>query len=305
MKINYQKFIEENFLVPDKDTLSPIPFKLNTVQEKYYRLLNERHPNMEGIREIVLKARQQGMSSFILALFAVDFIVRPYSVSICISHRKDSTDLLFKKVKAYITSYFAKLAEKQGTSLEAVQKQFLKSDNRNLIENAENDAIFYIGTAGAKVGGRGGTATNILFSECAFYQDTELITAQEIVVGTAQQVPQDHGMIFIESTANGEGNYYHETWEKANEFDDNGARLSVYYPQFFGWQEFYSEEWIEKKKKEFPNEKMAMQEYPSDPDEAFVTSGTPYFNTLILNEMLKAKTDPIRQGRFAPDGQFS
>lgn len=291
-------------MVPDKETLRPISFRLNAVQAKYYNILQEEYQDMEGVREIVLKARQQGMSSFILALFAVDFILRPYSVSICISHRKDSTDLLFKKVKAYIMSYFSVLAKQYGTSIESVQAQFLKSDNRNLIENAQNNAVFYIGTAGAKVGGRGGTATNILFSECAFYQDTELITAQEIVVGTAQQVPQGKGMIFIESTANGEGNYYHETWEKATEYDDKGERLSVYRPQFFGWQEFYTEDWIMQKKKEFPNEKMAMQEYPADPEEAFVTSGTPYFNNLILNDMLKNAPKPIIQGRFAPDGNW-
>jgi hypothetical protein len=154
MKINYRKFIEDNFVVIDKDTLVPIPFKLNKVQNKYYDILTEEYEEMEGVREIVLKARQEGMSSFILALFAVDFILRPYSVSICISHRKDATDLLFKKVKQYIDSYFHMLAKKYETSYQAVVRQFLKSDNRNLLENAQNNALFYIGTAGAKVGGR-------------------------------------------------------------------------------------------------------------------------------------------------------
>lgn len=304
MKINYKKFIEENFAVQDKDTLVPIPFRFNLVQEKYYSLLASEYEDMEGVREIVLKARQEGLSSFILALFAVDFILRPYSVSICISHRKDSTDILFKKVKSYVDSYFRKLAKKYNTTAEEISKQFLKSDNKNMLENAENNAMFYIGTAGAKVGGRGGTARNILFSECAFYQDTELITAQEIVVGTAQQVPQGRGMIFIESTANGEGNYYHQTWEDANKYDKEGGRLSIYNPRFFGWQELYTEEWVNQKRKEFPNEKMWLQEYPKTPEDAFITSGTPYFNNLILDDMLKNRPNPIKSGRFAPDGNW-
>lgn len=304
MKINYRKFIEDNFAIVDKDTLVPVPFRLNAVQSKYYDILTNSYPEMEGVREIVLKARQEGMSSFILALFATDFLLRPYSVSICISHRKDSTDILFKKVKSYLDSYFKVLAKKQGTSLEAVQKNFLKSDNRNLIENAQNQATFYIGTAGSKVGGRGGTARNILFSECAFYQDTELITAREIVVGTAQQVPQNRGMIFIESTANGIDNYYQQEWERANQFDDRGERLSAYFPRFFGWQEFYSEEWVNQKKKDFPNERMWKQEYPKDADEAFISSGEPYFNVELLKKMLHAKVPPIRQGKFAPDGEW-
>ncbi len=305
MKINYKKFIEDNFSVPDRETLIPVQFKFNSVQAKYYDMLADEYGEMEGVREIVLKARQEGMSSFVLALFAVDFILRPYSVSICISHRKDSTDLLFKKVKAYITAYFEKLAKQYNAPVETIAQQFLKSDNKNLIENAENNAVFYIGTAGAKVGGRGGTATNILFSECAFYQDTELITAQEIVVGTAQQVPQGKGKIFIESTANGEGNFYHELWEQSNQFNEDGSRLSAYKPRFFGWDEFYTEDWVNEKRKEFPNERMFKQEYPKDPDEAFVTSGSPYFNALILDDMLKNKPSALYKGRFAPDGHWA
>lgn len=299
VKISYRKFIEDNFSVIDKDTLIPVPFRFNKVQSKYYEILTTENPEMEGVREIVLKARQEGMSSFILALFAADFLLRPYSISICISHRKDSTDLLFKKVKSYLDSYFAVLAKQYGTTSEAVAKQFLKSDNRNLIENATNNAMFYIGTAGAKVGGRGGTARNILFSECAFYQDTELITAQEIVVGTAQQVPQGRGMIFIESTANGVDNYYQQTWEKATRGE------SIYKPRFFGWSEFYSKEWVEEKRKEFPNDRMWKQEYPNDPDEAFIASGTPYFDTQILKEMLSSKPDPIIKGKFEMDGSVT
>lgn len=286
----YREFIEKYFAILDKDTQKPVPFALNVVQEEYYKILQEEYPNMEGVRDIVLKARQEGMSSFILALFAVDFLMMPYSVSICISHRKDSTDLLFRKVKFYIDSYCAK----KGMD----PKQLLKSDNKNLLENATNGAVFYIGTAGAKVGGRGGSAKNVLFSECAFYQDTELITAQEIVLGTAQQVPQGRGMIFIESTANGIDNYYQKTWEQAERGE------SIYKPRFFGWRKFYSEEWIAQKRLEFPTEAMWKQEYPETADDAFITSGTPYFDAIILKAMILSRPQPILRGKFAPDGSL-
>lgn len=295
-KIDYGRFIQENFQVMDKNTLVPVPFVFNKVQKKYMEILDKEHPEMSGIREIVLKARQEGVSSFVLALFATDFLLRPYSVSICISHRKDATDILFKKVKFYIDSYFMVLAKNNKVSEESIAKQFLKSDNRNLLENSTNGAVFYVGTAGAKVGGRGGTANNILFSEIGFFQDTDLITAQEIVVGTAQQVPQGKGMIFLESTGNGIGNYYQQTWEQANRGE------SVYKPRFFGWQEFYTKEWVEEKRKDFPNDHMWHQEYPSDSDEAFILSGTPYFNTVLLKKALDENHKPIRQGKFAADG---
>lgn len=293
----YREFIEKYFAILDRESQKPVPFRLNPVQLKYYDMLREDYPDMEGVRDLVLKARQEGMSSFILALFAVDFLLIPYSVSICISHRKDSTDLLFKKVKFYIDSFCAK----SGTD----PKILLKSDNKNLIENAANNAMFYIGTAGAKVGGRGGSARNILFSEAAFYQDTELITAQEMIVGTSQQVSQGRGMIFIESTANGEGNYYQAEWERASlPPNADGKKRSAYTPRFFGWQEFYTKEWVEEKRAEFPTEQMFKQEYPADPDEAFITSGSPYFDAPILSAMLKVAPPVLQQGRLMPDGMF-
>lgn len=295
----YKEFIEKYFMILGKEDQKPIPFKFtwtdsegvtHDVQERYYAQLMRDYPNLEGVRDIVLKARQEGMSSFVLALFTVDFLMMPYSVSICISHRKDSTDLLFRKVKFYIESY----CQAKGID----PKQLLKSDNKNIIENALNNSVFYIGTAGAKVGGRGGSAKNVLFSECAFYQDTELITAREIVEGTAQQVPLGRGMIFIESTANGEGNYYQETWEKAERGE------VVYKPRFYGWRDMYTEDWIKRKRLEFSSEAMFKQEYPETAEEAFVTSGTPYFDNNILDAMLKTKTPILMQGKFSPDGGF-
>jgi len=291
MKIDYVNFIEENFEVLDRENQVPVPFKLNKVQKKYMKVLLKETPHMDGIRDIILKARQQGFSSLILALFAVDFLFRPYSISICISHRKDATELLFKKVKFYLESY----CEKNGLDMD----KLLKTDSKNMLENATNNAMFYIGTAGTKVGGRGGSARNVHFSEGAFYQDTELITAEEIILATSQQVPQDRGMIFIESTANGEGNFYHSEWLRAEE------GKSSYTTRFFGWQEFYTKEWVEKKRLEFPTDQMWMQEYPSTPEEAFITSGSPYFDVAKLNKMLKDATIPEEFGIILPDGHFS
>src|SRR5258708_2403838 len=290
-KINYKNFIEDNFMILDYKTQQPVQFRFNSVQSKYHQLLIGDYPSLDGIREILLKARREGMSSYILALFTVDFILRPYSVSICFSHKKGATELLFKQVKFYLQSF----CDKRGISL----KDYLSTETKGMIENKVNGAMFYIGTAGAKVGGRGGYARNIHFSECAFYQDTEIITAREIVESTAQQVPQDLGMIFIESTANGEGNYYQEEWVRA--YEDHA---STYLPRFFGWQEFYTEEEVERRRKDFQSDAMWRQEYPRTPEEAFILSGSPFFEAQVLQAMLDTSFPPVDQASFAPDGLF-
>lgn len=289
MRINYQKFIEDNFAILDREKQIPVPFRLNEVQKEYCKLISEDYPDWEGIREIVLKARQEGMSSFILALFTVDFICIPHSVSVCVSHKKDATELLFRKVKFYLESYCAK----NGLNV----KDFLNTETKGLLTSSKK-SMFYVGTAGSKVGGRGGSARNILFSEAAFYQDTDIITAEEIIIGTAQQVPQGRGMIFIESTANGMENYYYDEWQRAME------SKSAYHPRFFGWDKFYTEEWVNQKKKEFQSEAKWRQEYPRTPDEAFIASGTPYFDNQLLADMLEKRYPFIQQGRIAADGNW-
>jgi len=286
----YKSFIENEFDILDRDG-NVVPFKLFPVQEAYLKLMGEDYKDMNGVREIILKARQEGFSSFILAIFAVDFICKPNSVSICIAHKRDVTQKLFRKVKFYVESY----CKRHGFDINS----YLVSDNKNEMEHRANGSYFYIGTAGSKVGGRGSTAQNLLFSEAAFYQDTEIITAQEIIEGSSQQVPQGAGKIFIESTANGFGNYYQLEWDRAVKRESN------YRARFFSWEKFYDQEWIDQKKKDFQNEERFLQEYPRTPEEAFVHSGTPFFDMKMLSyQSEKNAINPIKMGRLAQDGKW-
>lgn len=303
-RIDYAGFIEEYFMVIDRDRQVPVPFKLNSIQKKYIQLLNEAYDRsdetgaFDGVREIVLKARQQGMSSFILALFTVDFLTVAHSRSICISHRQDATSTLFKKVKFYIDCYMEKLSIKTGRDVDDLKKEFFNSNNRSLLENKINGASFYVLTAGAKVGGRGDSAKNILFSELSFYQDTEIITAEEMFTATEQMVPQGRGMVFIETTANGE-NFFHKMWTRAVD------REFAYYPRFFGAHEFYSTEWLEEKQKSFTSLKKFQQEYPPDWESAFISSGTPFFDMVAVKDLeQKYKQKPIMIGKFSTGGYF-
>ena len=167
-----------------------------------------------------------------------------------------------------------------------------------MIENELNKAMFYIGSAGTKVGGRGGSAKNIHFSEAGFYSDTDKITAVEIITATTQQVPQGKGMIFLESTGNLMDDYYSQEWARAKRGD------STYKPRFFGWEEFYTEQWVLDKKKDFPNEALWKREYPKVDLDAFLAAGTPYFNTDILRAMLDKNSQPIRKGRLTVTGDW-
>ena len=61
MKINYKKFIEDNFMVKDRESQQFIPFRFNEVQDKYYEMLTDKYVNYEGVREIILKADRKSV----------------------------------------------------------------------------------------------------------------------------------------------------------------------------------------------------------------------------------------------------
>lgn len=297
----------ENHLLIENKHRKLVKFKLNSVQDKYNK-------DKTG-RDIILKARQQGFSSFILALFTLECLEVPNTRAVVISHEKEATQKMLDKVKMYVKRFY------DGEFLVDIPTE---TENKNEIRFKENNSTFYIGTAGAKTFGRGDTIHLLHLSEYAFYEKPD-----DIVMGVMQAVPDD-GTIIIETTANGY-NHLRKLWY------DSKAGSTEYKTHFFGWQDHdeyiindsepitdYTED--EKDiKKNFPNIsdqrlqwrrkklrsmhgdlKKFNQEYPMTDSEAFVSSGNNVFNTTALNQLLKETVkEPITTGNISVDGKFS
>ena len=283
--MKYRDFIECYFNIDEPKEGKIVPFKFRPIQNKYYDDLlkdYQENRNFAGLREIILKARREGFSSFILALFAADMILSTNPIQyLCLSYKEDATRKLFRRFKLYIESYCHK---KGGTF-----KDFVETDNRHEIQLKENRAYFYIGTASAKVGERGGTVQGIHFAEAAFYPNTDIMTAQEIIDASMRMVDIDAGMVFVESTANGFGNHYKKMWDAAKSGE------SRFKPRFFSWMDFYSREQYDKIASEFADKRMLAQEYPDTPQAAFLTSGENYFDQAALEFYLDAVKEPIKE----------
>ena len=179
-----RNFIEKYFLIDDARTGKIVPFIFRQVQNKYYETLladYDETKNFTGLREIVLKARKEGVTSFVLALFCADIILNPNPVRYLeISYKDDATSQHFRRAKQFILSYF-----KQKTNIDderKLEKMIFKSLNEGSeFVLAHNGASFYCGTASTRTGERGGTVQGVLFSEAAFYPDTGIINASEII----------------------------------------------------------------------------------------------------------------------------
>lgn len=255
--MNYLKNLSK-FNIVNKEGQS-VPFVANKFQEKFVN-------DMSG-RDVILKARQCGFSSLILAIFTLDFILKENSRSVVISHDSPSAQKLLDRVK-----YFIKSAEDNGLLIN------LKYNSKNEMVNSDKNSSFYIGASGSKSFGRGDTLTNLHLSEFAFYPDPKAMLA------SALQAVVPTGRVVIESTANGM-NYFKEFW------DNSKAGQTGFKTHFFD-NSFYSTEFLNQKKMELAE--LFSQEYPLTDTEAFLSSGNPFFDQEALKFYLTTVTDPIQ-----------
>ena len=299
MKI--RDLIQDNFLIDHPETSALVPFIFRDVQNRYYNILCKDYSeenSFEGARELDLKARKEGFTSLWLGIFEAISILSFNSVRFLeISYKDDATLQHYRRAKNFITSYFAK--KEVGNNLEDIKKlifdkQFLKkifySDNEGQeFVLGHNGASFYVGTASTKTGERGGTVKGVLFTESAHFPDSGIISANEIIEGTQNMVTVGTGIIVHESTANG-FNHFKTRWDQATLGEIN------YKNRFFGWREFYTPEQFEMIKMGFSDKRKIPQEYPETAEEAFLTSGQPYFDQLALKCYMDNVQQPIKEG---------
>lgn len=263
---SYASFIQDNFSIVNKDQ-QVVPFVLNKIQNKY---LTE---DATG-RDVILKARQQGFSSVILAVFAVDFLLKENTRSVIVADKADNASELLDRVKFYIRSY----EDKMNIALP------LKYNSKYELFNEFNGSRYTIGTAENGEIGRSKTITNLHLSEFAFYGEPEKLFA-----GVMQAVVPE-GKVIIETTARG-FNYFKEFWTECT----NGVR--PFTPLFYKASDFYDKDILKHKKKELG--RMFSQEYPETAEDAFLTSGEVYFDNDALKEYLRnCNVEPLKRGIY-------
>ena len=155
--INKLLFMEENLVITSKGGLSPerkseliIPLKPNRTQLEYL--------SRRGARNVILKPRQLGTSTIILADFFIDVITIEGIAATVVSHAEQPTQKLLAKVKLFYHG--------------CPKKNFfprIRHDSENLLSFPLLNSSFYIGTARAKALGKGETIHRCLLSEFPMY----------------------------------------------------------------------------------------------------------------------------------------
>lgn len=269
------------------------PFILNDAQQYVHQQVEKQKMATGKVRAIILKGRQQGMSTYIGGRFYWHTTHNAGKATFILSHESSTTEKLFSIVERY-----------HQNVPEPVKMQRDVANQRRMVFSGLGSEYF-VGTAGNQDVGRGGTVQYLHASEAAFYPPNSGFST-----GLLQSVPDMDGTeVFIESTANGMDPLYYVACMQA--LQGKGEFILIFVPWF--WQNEYRKKlpenfqldaeeeklkatyklddqqiyWRRMKIFELKDKLLFMREYPCSVEEAFTVSGNSLIPMLATAEARK------------------
>ena len=319
--LNTRDYIEHCLKIRTKSG-EIIPFKLNAAQRKLYGIVHDQHAAGKPVRIIILKARQLGFSTLTEGLIFHACATRKNTNALIVTHREDATANLFRMSKLF----YDELPGPIRPMLKASNAQELIFENPTRIakEKAERPGLrsrLRCATAGGKGIGRSDTLQCVHLSEYAFWPEGPDGKAATLT-GILQAVPAMPGtMVVIESTANGYEDFK-ERWDAAvaGENDFEAVFFAWYENPEYAMEPVPGTEWDPEERELMERYSlteaqmtwrrwcianncggdldMFRQEYPANPDEAFLHSGTGVFDNEQVILQREMAPEPIRRGDF-------
>ena len=270
-------------------------------------------------RILILKARQLGLSTITEGIMFQDSATRKLVQTLIVAHRDDSTTKLFRMNKLFF-DYLPRQLQPMCKHSNAKELVF-ENPTRDPVEKRRRPGLMSsIRCVTANDGmGRSETLNNVHLSEFAFWKGNK----NEILDGVMQAVPAElNTLVVIESTANGynefkdlwdgavagengwvplfiawfhEPKYRMEVTEGTVWDEEERALMEAYHldPEQMAWRRWCIAVNCHGDKRKF------QQEYPSTPEEAFLFSGTPFFNNEDILLRLAAAPEPADVGTFS------
>ena len=309
-----QQYIEKTHFIKTKGDDGQVlkQLRFNHAQQRFYDdVICEGRRQNKPIRAIILKARQLGFSTFIQSWMFEQVDRERSRNALTLSYDEPSTNELFGKSKhVYDHSWFARpIKRKSATALE------LK----------DNGGAIHARTSGNLSAGRGDTYQIAHFSEVPMWADAgETLTSAKQAIALAAGTA-----VFIESTAKGAMGEFYDAWCAAE------AGRGSYYPFFAPWfwdpayalafptddhrnafgrtLDIAERRLVERHKLSLEqlhwrrikiaddlegSEAKFRQEFPSDPKEAFLTTGSPVFSADGVAQLEDNATRPAWRGHI-------
>jgi len=203
-----------------------VPFEYNPIQKQIDDKIKELESKGIPARIIVLKARQEGCSTYTQAKILCGAVKNKNRNALVVAHRDDSTSSIFGKAKYMYNALPEHIKPLQKAS-NARELIFDAPPNHKGKKQGLNSMI-KVQTAGSDGIGRSDTYHYVHLSEFAFYSGDPLRS----LAGILQSVPNVPGtIVLIESTANGT-NSFMDLWDMAV------AGENDFVPMFFAWHDY-------------------------------------------------------------------
>lgn len=334
IKNNPEYLIEMFFLIVDKAQVT-VPFILNEVQRELIGRINEdiklfQEGKKLHLKYLLLKGRQQGMTSFINAYQLARAITHKNFSGYTLADNADNTEAIFSDKAKY---YFDNLPERVKPSIKySNRKEFDFSKEGGGGMNSK----WRVATAGNIDAGRSKTLNFFHGSEVAFWKDSK-----RILIGLSEAFTKN-AIVILETTANGynefkelwdnEDNNYTKLffeWWKSKEYSlefENGKistafKKAVLEPNREPTDDADTENWIYSRLLWLKGKGLSWgqlywyyhkwkdkgsaikQEYPCTAEEGFLATGRNYFNIEVVSRRLdhledKYKNVPPQVGYF-------
>lgn len=227
---------------------------------------------LEDRYTLILKARQLGFSTLAAAFVIWATFFYPDRAIVMLSRTEREAIKLLQKSK-YIYRFLPEWMKFRGPVYNATQTK-IEFSNESFIESLPS----------ASDPARGESVWLVVVDELAFLPNSEEAWA------SIEPIADVGGRVIMLSTANGEGNLFHQLWVGAETHNNR------FTPLFFPWSaNGRTQEWYEEKKRDLPEWQLA-SEYPDNPEDAFLKSGRPIFALEVLRSM--ELRDPIARGYF-------
>lgn len=195
-----------------------VPLTLNFAQQYLHNKLEDLRKKTGKVRAVILKSRQQGVSTYVAARFFDKVLFNAGLKAFILAHREDATNNLYGLVERYYLNL-----------PEVLQRQKIEDNAKRLV--FDNDSGYGVGTAGSGDVGRSDTIQLLHLSEFAFYEN-----ASKLMTGLMQTVPEMADTeIIIESTANGTANMFYEL---CNPEENSQSAFEVIFIPWF-WDKDY------------------------------------------------------------------
>lgn len=217
---------------------------------------------------IVLKARQIGFSTLAAAFAFWEVFFWPDRFEVMLSRTEREAAKLLQKSK-YGYKMLPDWMRMRGPEVVSDNQLKMVFSNESALESlpSGNDPA------------RGESVYRVFIDEMAFLPNSEEAWA------SIEPIADVGGRIVCLSTAKGEGNIFHRLWV-GSQTGTNDFK-GIFFPWSAGDRD---EDWYEVKKAQLPDWQLA-QEYPSDPEEAFIRSGRPVFDLNVIRQIQTVEPD--------------